>query len=172
MKIIEALKKVKDLRKKIDDITSKIKMHAADLDCETPVYPDQKRQVSEWLQSVHDITKEILKLKYRIQKTNVNTPVTIELGGQHVTKFITEWIERRKNLAEIERQSWLALNDKGLKETYPSQKLTANSPEIVVKRRLYFDASERDAKVELFRSEPSTIDATLEIINAVTDLLD
>ena len=50
MKIIEAMKKVKDLQRKADDYKSKIQAHCADLDCETPIYTDQKREVASWLQ--------------------------------------------------------------------------------------------------------------------------
>lgn len=171
MKIIEALKKLKDLKKKADDIEGKIGRYSADLDCETPTYPDQHRQISEWLQSHGDIVKEIGSLRYRIQKTNVNTQVSIELGGKHVTKSITEWISRRRDLAVLQGSAWRALTDKNYKPQYQNQ-LTPNSPPTIVKPRLYFSPVERDRNVELYRSEPSIIDGTLEIINATTDLLD
>jgi len=171
MKIIQALKKIKDLRKKADDIKDKIKQHCADLDCETPQYPDQRRQVSEWLQAHGDILKEVLHLKESIQRTNLNTKVTIELGNHSVTKSISAWIERRRELAKLQEDCWRALTDKNLKETYQNQ-LTPNSPITRVTKRLYFDPVERDRNVELFRSEPSKIDSTLEITNAITELLE
>jgi hypothetical protein len=37
---------------------------------------------------------------------------------------------------------------------------------------LYFDPAERDKKIEIFRSEPSLIDRTLEVINCTTDLIE
>ena len=40
-----------------------------------------------------------------------------------------------------------------------------------VKIRRYFVAKERDEKIELYRNEPEVIDRTLEVVNAVTDLL-
>jgi hypothetical protein len=171
MKIIEALKKIKDLRRKADDIKDKIQKHSADLDCETPAYPDQRRQVAEWLQSHGDIIKEIAHLKTSIQRTNLATMVTIPLGDNHVKKCISEWIDRRKELAKLQEDVWRILTDKGLKETYQSQ-LTPNSPATMVKKRLYFDPAERDKNVELYRSEPSVIDSTLEITNAITDLIE
>lgn len=169
MKIIEAMKKIKDLSRKADDLKEKVGTYCADLDCETPTYPDQKRQVSEWLQAHGDIIKEISQLRYAIQKTNIETQVHIIIDGKTVTKSICEWIHRRKDLAKNEEAMWRKLNDKGLKEGYIN-KLTPNSPETIVKRRLYFDPAERDKKIEVFRSEPSIIDSTLEITNAVTDL--
>lgn len=170
MKIIEALKQIKDLQRKAEDIKSKIEKHCADLDCETPIYPDQKRQVSEWIQSHGDIIKEILSLRFRIQKTNVLTEVEIELDGKFVKKTIAEWIHRRRDLARLQESGWRALTDRGLKEGATYQ-LTPSSPVTNVKRRLYFDPVERDKKIELYRSEPAKIDSTLEITNATTDLL-
>lgn len=168
MKIIEALKKIKDLKKKAEDIKVLAKTHCADMECETPVYADQKRQVESWCQAYSDIIKEILELKYRVQKTNIETQVTIELGDRHVTKSIAEWIHRRKELASLEENFWRALTDKGHKDN--QYQLTPSSPVTIVKRRLYFDAVERDKKIELYRSEPSKIDAVMETINALTDL--
>ena len=171
MKIIEALKKIKDLARKADDIKAKIKEHCADLDCETPVYPDQRKQISDWLQAHSDIIKERAHLKTSIQRTNLATKVTIELGDVFVTKCISEWIDRRKEFAKLQEDSYRVLTDNGRRESYVSQP-TPNSPAVTIKRRLYYDPSERDKKIELYRSEPSKIDSTLEIINAVTDLIE
>lgn len=171
MKIIEAMKKIKDMQRKADDIKEKVGKYCADLDCETPMYPDQKREIAGWCQSYSDIMKEILHLRVSIQKTNILTEVTIKLEDKFVTKTIAEWIHRRRDLAGNEEKLWRALTDKGLKETSVYQ-LTPGAPQGVVKRRLYFDPSERDKMVERYRSEPSTIDSTLEIVNATTDLVE
>ena len=127
--------------------------------------------MAEWLQSHSDIIKEILHLKSSITRTNLNTLVTIELGNKQVTKSISEWIERRRELAKLEEDIYRMLTDKGLKETYQNQ-LTPNAPVTIIKKRLYFDPVERDRKIELYRSEPSIIDSTVEITNAVTELLE
>lgn len=169
MKIIEALKKMKDLLKKADDLKAKIAAHSADLDCETPVYSDQKSQVASWLQSHSDILKEISKLNYQVQKTNVLTKVSIEIDGKHIEKSICEWLLRRKKLAAMEQSAWQALTDRNLREGNINQ---SNGTQLFVKIRRYFDPKERDHKVSVFSSEPSIIDAKLEIANCVTDLLD
>ena len=170
MKIIEALKKIKDLRVKADDLKDKVKNHSADLDCETAVYPDQKAKVSEWLQAHSDIVKEILSLRYRIQKTNIETDVTIEIGSVHVTKSIAEWIHRRKDLAGLEEAMWRVLEWKPSQLKEGQLQATSASPVIMVKKRLYFDPVTRDNKVSIYRSEPSQIDAAMEIVNAITEL--
>lgn len=169
MKLIEAMKKVKALQEKADDLRTKISKHSADLDYETPLYTDQKKQVAEWLQAHSDIMKEILKLRIAVQRTNLATDVTITLGDKDVTKSIAEWIHRRRDLAGLELEAWRKLTDRGLKEG-SIQQSTGQIREVKIRR--YFDPVERDKKQELYRSEPQVIDATLEVINAVTDLIE
>ena len=169
MKIIEGMKKIKDFQIKVDDLKDKIKIYCADLNFETPMYgADQKKQVDKWLQSVGDILKEILDLRIQIQTTNLATEVTIELNEKQVTKTIAEWIHRRRDLAKSEQDLWQKLTDRGLKE---GKMKDSTNQDIEVKIRRYFDPEERDNKVELYRTEPSKIDATLEVVNATTDLL-
>lgn len=169
MKVIEAMKQIKDLQRKASDLTAKVKQHAAISSVQTATYPDQKRQVSEWLQSISDILKEILRLRIAIQTTNLATEVEIELGGKGVKKTIAEWIHRRRELAQIEEQAWLALTDRGIQEG-ATRDPAGDIIEIKIER--FYDPKERDEKVELFRSEPMKIDSILEVVNAVTDLIE
>lgn len=170
MKIIEAMKKIKDLKIKAEDYRKKVMTYCADLSYETPLYgAEQKTKIKEWLQGHGDIIKEILKLRIQIQKTNLATSVTIELGGVQVTKTIAEWIHRRKDLAELERTIYSSLTDRGLRE---GTIISSTQEKIEARIRRYFDPSERDTSIELYRGEPSKIDSTLEVINAVTDLLE
>lgn len=169
MKIIEAMKKIKNLEEKAVDLQKKVALHCADLSYEQPVYPDQKQVVAGWIQAQHDLLKECEKLRVAIQKTNLNTPVTIELDGVQVTKSIAEWVLRRRLYAKMEEGIWNSLNDRGLKEGITDG--TAGQ-KIEVKIRRYFDPVLRDEKRELYRSEPSVIDSTLEVVNAVIDLIE
>jgi hypothetical protein len=170
MKLIQAMKKLKDLNAKAEDLRKKVQMHSADLTIENPVYPDQRRQIGEWIQAHSDVLKEILHLRVGIQRTNIATEVAIEIGGKHVTKSIAEWIHRRRDLAKLELAVWQMLTDRNLKEqniqTAPGGAVTE------VRIRRYYDPSERDAKLELYRTEPSVIDAALETVNATTDILE
>ena len=172
MKIIQALKEVKDLQKKAEDLRLKVKQHSADLDYETPVYPDQKRQIDEWIQAHSDIMKQILKRRLQIQKTNLETNVTIELGDNKVTKPIAAWVHRRRDLAEQERTMWAGLTDKGLKENQYLPPTTAGGAAREVKLRRYYEPAIRDKNIEQYRTEPHVIDSTLEVVNAVTDLIE
>lgn len=168
MKLIEAMKRIKELTAKSVDLQQKVAVTCANLDIETPVYADPKSQVSEWIQAHHDILKEILKLRVGIQRTNLAVPVTIELAGANVTKTIAEWIHRRRDLAKAEMDIWAKLGDRGLKEGAIGSS-QGGEPRLVKIVR-HFDPKARDVKVDEFRSEPSKIDAALEVINAVTDV--
>lgn len=169
MKIIEAMKKLKHLQEKTADLRVKIGQYCADLDFETPMYPDQRGQIDEWLQSHFDSLQEIARLRVAIQKTNLATSVTIELGGKQVTKTIAEWIHRRKDLAKLDLDAWSKLTDRGLKEGV-AQTTTGGTRDVKIRR--YFDPRLRDEKMALYKSEPSIIDGHLEVTNAVTDLLE
>lgn len=170
MKLIQAMKKLKDLAIKAEDLRGKVAQNAADLSIETPAYADPKRQVAEWIQAHSDILKEILALRVAIQRTNIQTPVTIELDGRQVTKSIAEWIHRRRDLAKLELDMWSKLGDRGLKEQ--NVQTSPAGPVTEVRIRRYFDPVERDKKREVYRSEPSVIDSTLEVINATTELVE
>jgi len=169
MKIIEALKKIKELQKKAEDIRGKIGGNCDILNFETAVYPDTKRQIKEWLQAHGDLLKEVLRLRLAIQKTNINTEVEIELNGKAVKKTIAEGIHRRRDLAGFELGSWKKLTDRGLKEGQVKQS-TGEIMELRIVR--FYDPVERDKHLEELTSEPMTIDARLEIVNAVTDLME
>lgn len=169
MKIIEGLKRIKDLQKKAEDLRKKIGTYCAHMDFETPTYANQGEQIKEWLQSHSDTVKEILRLRIAIQRTNLATEVTIDLGEKLVKKTIAEWIHRRRDLASEEMNAWRSLSDRGLKEGA----IKTSSGEIKdVKVVRYYDAKQRDNKISLFDGEPSIIDSKLEIVNAVTDLIE
>ena len=173
MKIIEALKKTKDLQRKADDICAKIRDNCADLDHEKPAYetPEaQREQIKEWLQAHSDILKEIEKLRLSIQKTNLAVEVTVEVSdGKHVTKTIAAWIHRRKDLAKFEANAWAQLTNRNLRpHNYQKQE---GGEVFIANVRKYYDQKKRDKMVEDFTSEPSRIDAALEIANATTDLI-
>ena len=170
MKLIEAMKKLKDLNVKAEDLRLKDAHNCSDLTIETPLYgADQKSTVDGWIQSHSDILQEILKLRVAIQRTNIATSVTIEVGGKQVSKSIAEWIHRRRDLAKLDMDMWAKLGDRGLKEQ--NLQTAPGGPVTEVRIRRYYDPKERDAKVSLYRSEPSVIDATLEVVNATTDLI-
>lgn len=169
MKLIEAMKKIKDLQRKADDIRTKIGHDCVRSSIEQDKYDDPKAKISGWLQSHQDLMKEVLRLRIAIQRTNLETNVTIELAGKAVTKTIAEWIHRRRDMANLELQAYQKLTDKGIKEGLV-QGPGGDPMELKIVR--HYDLEHRDKMIDNLRSEPLTIDATLEISNAVTDLIE
>jgi len=172
MKIIEAMKEIKELQRKSDDLCKKIAGNCALLDYESPLYgANQQKTVDGWIQSIHDMAKRIEFLRVCIQRTNLATNVEVILGEVPVTKTIAAWIHRRKDLAKAEYNTWKCLNDRGLKEsTVPSTVPGVPATQIKIVR--FFDPVRRDAMLNLFAGEPTNIDSRLEVINAITDLIE
>lgn len=172
MKVIEGMKQIKDLSQKGEDLRTKVAKYCADLDSETPMYGNkQTEQIKEWIQAHSDIQREILRLRVAVQRTNLATEVTIQLNGQPVKKTIAEWIHRRRDLASREYEMWAGLGRKeqSMKE---GMLVTSTGEKKEVHIRRYYDPRTRDEKAEEYRSEPNQIDATLEVVNAVTDLIE
>ena len=183
MKTIEALKRLKEIPKKIDDLIKMISKYCAFMSFETPTYENKAEQtkvVAGWLQSIHDLTMEYETLSARIAYTNLMTTVTIELGAKSITKSIHAWVQRRgtvhgtgprskrSGLASIEESAWRSLND-GMR-TEGIQKINGVETKITIER--CYDPKDRDNKVDLYSSEAYLIDSKLEITNAVTDLME
>ena len=169
MKLIEALKKLKSLEKKADDIKDLLRHYCCDMDYETPAYPYQKEKVTGWIQAYHDILQEISRLSYQIQKTNLETKVSIELDGKTIEKSITEWILRRRKLCGMELALFKSLTDKNLREG-PIQFSGGNTQ--MAKIRRYYDPQLKERKLSMLGSEPFEIDSKLEIVNATTELVE
>jgi len=175
MKIVEAMKQKKELLRKADDLKLKVKDNCVIFEHETALYGDQAKQIKSWMDAHHDVLQTVLDLGLRIQRTNMQTMVTITLGGKDITQSISAWILRRgqgknmKGLSAEDFAMWSMLTDRGLKETKEVQS-TGQILEKKIKR--FFDPAERDKMKELYMSEPQLIDAKLEVVNATTDLLE
>lgn len=171
MKLIQAMKQIKDLLKKAEDYRAKIRDNSAYLNIETPPYGDrQASQIDEWMQAHHDVVREIERLRLAVQRTNLATNVTIEIGGKQVTKPIAAWVHRRRDLSRLEMGAWGELTDRKLKES--NIQTSPGGPVTEVRIRRFFDVPNRDRHIELYRSEPSIIDGTLEVVNATTELIE
>lgn len=170
MKIIEAMKRVKQNKEKIADLQGKIGQFCANLNFETPTYgADTTAKITEWLQACNDVTQENVRLLCAIQRTNITTDVTITLGEKPVTKTIAEWVWRRREYAALDLKTWRMLTDRNLKEGMGQN--SSGTP-VEVKLIRHFDPVRRDKMTAMFQAEPHEIDAALEVVNAVTDLVE
>jgi 2-succinyl-5-enolpyruvyl-6-hydroxy-3-cyclohexene-1-carboxylate synthase len=169
MKIIEAMKRVKANKEKIADLQEKIAKASAHMSHETPLYPDPVAKIREWAQSCCDCGQENIRLLTAIARTNLATTATITLGDRSVIKPLAEWIWRRREYAAIDLATWSKMTDRGLQETRVQ---TSTQVPLELKLVRNYDAAERDKKIAEYRSEKHEIDAALEVVNAVTDLVE
>lgn len=168
MKLIEALKTVKLNEKKIADFQERIRRNSARLSNETSPYDDPTKQVTEWVQTCIDLNRSNTDLIHRIHKTNSSTTVPITIGGKQVFRTIDEWIHRRTH-ADTDRRTMLMLTDRNLREGSVEQ---SNGERVEVSIVRHYDAAARDQQLEILMEEPTLIDSQLEIVNAITDLVD
>lgn len=169
MKVVEAMKRVKLNKQKIADLQAKLKQVCANLSHETPLYPDTSQKVREWLQSCRDLSQENVRLLCAIARTNLATSATICVGGQPVTKTVAEWVWRRREYANLDLATWSCLTDRGLKEGQ-SNSTTGVPFEIKIIR--HYDPAKRDEMVAMFKAESYEINSALEVVNAITDLIE
>jgi hypothetical protein len=185
MKIVQAIKAIKDIQKQIDDLMDKVQKYSSDEDDQDPVYgtvEKQTDQISSWMQAIRDLNAEIERLDYCIKKTNVITMVTIKLGDKEIKKPIASWIKRgqssigkrgnkRLSLSESDLRAWQCLRENtGRTETKVVK--GKDGGDVVVKFRRYWDPKKRDEMMKLYASEPSIIDGVLEEVNATVDLIE
>lgn len=169
MKIIEAMKRIKANKEKVQELMQRIQRNSAHLSIESPQYENQAGQLTEWRQSALDTLRDSVELLIRIQRTNMATQVTICIGDKAVTKSIAEWVWRRREYSAAEAAVWGSLSDRNLNEG-----TVQSSPGVMTEVKLvrYYDPAERDKALDVLRREKFDIDSALEVSNAITDLLD
>ena len=172
MKLIEAMKRVKQNKEKIAALQDMIGNFSAHLSHETPVYgTETPEKINGWAQSCEDLAQENVKLLTAISRTNLSTQVTVTLGEKRVTKSIAEWIWRRREYASLDLVTYQRMGDRGLREGHLNSSVPGGTP-IEVKLVRNYNPERRDKKLAEYKSEPHEIDATLEVTNAVTDLVE
>ncbi len=170
MKIIEAMKRVKANKEKIADLQVKVGQFCATLNFETLTYgAETPQKIRDWMQSCTDLTQENVRLLCAIQRTNMATTASVMLGDRTVAKSIAEWIWRRREYAALDLKTWSSLTDRNLREG-TGQNSSGTPIDVRIVR--HFDPVRRDEMVAMYKSEPHEIDATLEVVNAVTDLIE
>lgn len=172
-----SLKPIKILQKKAEDLVKLVRDNCAISSLNTPQYGiKQGQQIATWIQAHKDILTEIATLRLRIAKTNLETMVDIRMdNGTLVTKSLAYWIHRKRELAGLELSMWSALTDRDIKEgVFAAQGRVAGQDQdkVEVKIVRFYEPAQRDAKKMSLYAEPTLIDSTLEIVNAVTDLLE
>ena len=167
MKIIEGMKELKLITKKMQKNSQLINEYAALPDNERLHFGTRQNQVNEikkLLQSNTDLAKNYLKIKKRIEKTNLE--VTVEMTGHPYT--ISELLVLKRTIAQAMVASYNALNDNIARGRVRNTQRGEKAPFI----EKYYDEKEKNEGIREWDDLYHNIDSRLEVINATTDLLE
>lgn len=170
MKIIEALKELPLIKKKMEKTTSQIREYSSylvgvNLAFETE--ERQKQEVESLIQSNLDLATRFEKLTEALSRTNSSTIVEIE----GVKKTIRGWITYRNVTANYAKQTYEALTNTAAQNAINANQGRLNLEAGVQVKRLYKE-EEKLKQLNKIQSIVDKIDATLEIVNVNTDLVE
>lgn len=168
MKIIEGMKELKLIEKKISDNAVQIQSLCCRLSNEMPKCnsdDEQRKKVKELIQSSEDLVKRYLKIKRDIEYTNIVT--NIQYGGKDMS--ISELLVMKRKLISIHSFTFTSLNTTAMEtEARKTNAGTRAAGDITVVR--FFDESEKNEKLSLLQDMKYNLDSRLEVVNAMTDI--
>lgn len=170
MKLIEAMKELKLIHKKIQDNTKKITEYSSALSSEKPIFgteEEQRKQVNSYIQSNMDLIKRYCDLKAAIDKTNLNT--VVDYNGKEYS--IHELIQLKRNLASSITSTYTALNTSEADQRR-SRMSNATIDGKPIESVRFYDEATKNTTIRSWQEFFSAIDSKLEIINATTDILE
>lgn len=172
MKIIEALKELPLIDKKLEKNNALIVSYAASVDAGTvhnglkfASVEEQTNQVAALIQSSEDLVARKAKIRKALAKTNATMVVAI--GAK--TKTITEWIEYRKGGLAALQSAYSRLKDDHVANEVRNVKFDGTQGIKIVR---HYDEANRNAKLNEILELATKIDTTLETVNATTDLIE
>lgn len=170
MKIIDALKELPLIEKKLqknNSMLAKYSSYGSHVGPEFSSEKEQTIQVSGLIASSSDLIKRYIKIKRVLAVTNATIKVTID----DTTMTIMEWITYRNKGAAMFIAIPNSISTKNGANDINTQKVDLNGGVPVSIVRCY-DEVNRVAFAEEYENIRGQVDATLEKINATTDLVE
>lgn len=176
MKLIEAMKELKLIQKRIDRNKEQIRQHAAYHTVAGPAFgngdvekgdAEQRETVRKLLQSSFDLVQRSLDLKAAIDRTNLDT--LLEHKGK--THSIHALIILRRQLGQqivqviASQTPEPAINQLN---NVLRQGIDATNPPRLIQ---CFDEAKRNEDMKFWQEFVEEIDARLEVVNATTDVI-
>lgn len=171
MKIVEALKNLKTIQKRIQKNCSLISDYAGYLSIETPAFetPEKQRdEIQSLIQSNLDLENEYLRLKLSIEETNLKTMVTIG----NFTYPISSLISIKRVAKEFRSSTYRSLVvDKAQGRLHNTLNRQGYNPQEPVRIIALYDEKVKNTALSEWEEFLSQIDGKLEVVNAETDLV-
>ena len=169
MMIVEGLKKLRIIEKKMSQNTSDIQQYASQVSTERPYFETedkQKQAIRGLIQSNEDLKVQYLGLKNRIDFTNLMTKVTMNNEPYSIAELLV--IQRK--LATMMFATYNALNDtEGQRRLRNTPQSPSERPPHVVR---YYKEEDKREQQRKWQDLMNDITTRLEVINATTPLLD
>lgn len=171
MKLIEALKNLKTIEKRVEKNCAQITEYCAYVSVETPHFETQEKQTQEvasLIQANRDLTTEYLRLKSAIEVTNLNTSVTI---GER-THSVSELVTIRRVCGKFVANTLNALTPRiattRLQQAFnrPGGINITEPPKVIAAYR----EEDKNKALREWEEFTSSIDGRLEVVNAETEL--
>ena len=162
MKLIEAMKELKLIQKRMSKNMRHITEYASSVDSEKLQFDnekDQKKEVASLVQANENLLGTYLGLKSQIEFTNLSTKVDLE----GFVYSISELLVLKRKMGTFVSQTFESLNDsrgRNLKRAMGDSKVLT-----------FYDEKKKNEKVDKWEIFMSRIDARLEVVNATTELM-
>jgi len=168
LKIIEGMKRLRIIEKRMESQRGSITDYASKLSTEMPRFhtrEDQAREVASLIQSNNDLCAEYLRIKRSIEYTNLK--VMMEFQGKAYS--ISDLLIIKRKLASMMIATYRALNDSTAQyRLRNAPKFDGESPKV----EILYEEREKLDNIRKWMDLADAIDSRLEVINATTDLVE
>lgn len=174
MMIIEGMKRLRVIKKRMAHNIESVNKYAAIVSNERPLFDSedgQKKEVKQIIQSNLDLLNEYLKLKKRIERTNLQ--IVVEIGGVDYT--ISDLLILKRELVQLIVQTYDALNTNQAQmklNAMSRQHHVAGQQGESLRINHMFDEKDKNKQLRKWQDLYDNIDSRLEVINATTPLMD
>jgi len=169
MKLIEAMKRLRVIEKRMAANSSSITLYASSVSTEKPLFETetvQKKEVESLIQANGDLLSEYLRLKKQIEETNLRTVVTI--GG--IDYVISDLLIIKRKMAGFMLRTYRALNEEQANKRKVSASVGPDGTKAYTVR--FYDEKGKNEGTRHWQDLYDNIDSRLETINALTDLIE
>ena len=172
MKIVEGLKRMRVIEKKLVQNADNVTRYASMVSTEKPLFETdvkQKKEVNSLLQSSNDLLTEYLGIKRKVEETNLAVFATID-----GTKYsLSDLLIIKRKMASQMMFVYQSLNDtEGKKRLGQVRGWGAgeggNTPTVV----RFYKEEDKNAGLKKWQELYDNIDSRLEVINATTDMIE
>jgi len=171
MKIIQALKEIPLIEKRIEKNNQDIQKYASYCNKIGPSFKDkneQEKQVLGLIQSTIDLCNRRLALRKALAKTNAT--LTLKIEDKELT--IVEWLEYNNKVGQLIINAYNGLNNvNGIKQMNESGGVNQNDVEQALVVRC-FDEKKKNSGLEEAQQILDKITGALEVFNATNDLIE